>query len=326
MPMGLVKNERDEHLWSKAKSQAAKQGHTEDWAYINGIYQRMKGHKKSASLLEPLIKRANVDSAEKVRKAQQEKQYPGITQAHYNMLKSRYDEGHRDFWHVPPRIQSALSKATLDRPDLVVGVRRVPTGLMLYNARLNRYQSGDQLWMNPKRKMSILALSKPTGITKRSSLLASLEKSARVLSTRGRKQVAEKNFAMPASAAKSGTGQKGSYPIHDLPHARSALTYGKRFLSADEYDKLKARVYAKYPSLKKGNDMSKRGSLLDSLFKTAGKVPGVPDATGPYGRGAGPGKGTKSGLGLVMAKMERGEELTEEEKAILETAKGKIKK
>ena len=132
MPMGLVKTDREEELWSKAKAAAKKQGHTEDWAYINGIYQRMKGHKKSASLMEPLVK--------------------------------------------------------------------------------------------------------------------------------------------------------------------------------------------------KGNDMSKRGSLLDSLFKTAGKVPGVPDATGPYGRGEGPGKGTKSGLGLVMAKMERGEELTEEEKAILETARGKIKK
>jgi len=52
----------------------------------------------------------------------------------------------------------------------------------------------------------------------------------------------------------------------------------------------------------------------------------VPDATGPHGRGAGPGQGTKSGLGLIMAKMEKGEKLTEEEQAILESARGKIKK
>jgi len=61
------------------------------------------------------------------------------------------------------------------------------------------------------------------------------------------------------------------------------------------------------------------------LDKIAGKTPGVPDATGPYGRGAGPGQGTKSGLGLIMAKMEKGEKLTEEEQAILESARGKIK-
>lgn len=34
--------------------------------------------------------------------------------------------------------------------------------------------------------------------------------------------------------------------------------------------------------------------------KEAGETPGVPDGTGPYGRGAGPGKGTASGLGLLL--------------------------
>lgn len=43
MPTNVVKTERDERLWEKAKSSAAEQGHTEDWRYIMGIYKKMKG-------------------------------------------------------------------------------------------------------------------------------------------------------------------------------------------------------------------------------------------------------------------------------------------
>ena len=39
----FVKTPRDEHLWSKAKARAAAEGHTEDWAYITGIFKHMKG-------------------------------------------------------------------------------------------------------------------------------------------------------------------------------------------------------------------------------------------------------------------------------------------
>ena len=42
MPAGVVKPGQ-EHLWNKAKSVAAKQGRAKDWAYINGIFQKMKG-------------------------------------------------------------------------------------------------------------------------------------------------------------------------------------------------------------------------------------------------------------------------------------------
>lgn len=45
MPTNAVKTPRDEHLWSRAKEQAAKQGRAGDWAYVMGIYQRMKGSK-----------------------------------------------------------------------------------------------------------------------------------------------------------------------------------------------------------------------------------------------------------------------------------------
>jgi predicted ABC-type ATPase len=43
-----VKTPRDEALWERAKAQAAKQGHEKDYAYIMGIYQRMK---KSSGLV-----------------------------------------------------------------------------------------------------------------------------------------------------------------------------------------------------------------------------------------------------------------------------------
>lgn len=42
MPVGVVKRGQ-EHLWSKAKTLAAQQGRAKDWAYINGIFQKMKG-------------------------------------------------------------------------------------------------------------------------------------------------------------------------------------------------------------------------------------------------------------------------------------------
>lgn len=37
-----AKTKRDEEKWSKAKSQAKKQGRSEDYAYIMGIYKNMK--------------------------------------------------------------------------------------------------------------------------------------------------------------------------------------------------------------------------------------------------------------------------------------------
>jgi len=55
MPTNLVRTKKDEELWSRAKARAAEQGHKEDWAYVNGIYQRMKGNtKKTASLLHAI--------------------------------------------------------------------------------------------------------------------------------------------------------------------------------------------------------------------------------------------------------------------------------
>lgn len=45
MPANVVKTPEDERLWNKAKERAKEQGHTEDWPYVMGIFQRMKGNK-----------------------------------------------------------------------------------------------------------------------------------------------------------------------------------------------------------------------------------------------------------------------------------------
>ena len=41
MPSNLVKTDKEEKLWNKAKSLAEEQGHKEDWPYIVGIFKRM---------------------------------------------------------------------------------------------------------------------------------------------------------------------------------------------------------------------------------------------------------------------------------------------
>ncbi len=49
MPANVVKTERDEHLWNKAKRLGKGKGKNR-WAYIMGIYKKMKGEKKEAAL------------------------------------------------------------------------------------------------------------------------------------------------------------------------------------------------------------------------------------------------------------------------------------
>jgi hypothetical protein len=51
MPANVVKTARDEHLWEKAKKRAAAEGRPKDYAYVMGIFQRMK---KSEGDSEPL--------------------------------------------------------------------------------------------------------------------------------------------------------------------------------------------------------------------------------------------------------------------------------
>jgi hypothetical protein len=42
VPANAVKTPADEKRWAKAKTRAADQGHGEDWAYVMGVYKRMK--------------------------------------------------------------------------------------------------------------------------------------------------------------------------------------------------------------------------------------------------------------------------------------------
>ena len=49
----FVKTPEDERLWAKAKGLAEDQGHKEDWAYITGIFKKMKGGKVAAEFINP---------------------------------------------------------------------------------------------------------------------------------------------------------------------------------------------------------------------------------------------------------------------------------
>lgn len=54
MPVNVVKTERDEHLWEKAKQIASENGQAENWPYVMGIYKKMQGTEKTAGLLNTL--------------------------------------------------------------------------------------------------------------------------------------------------------------------------------------------------------------------------------------------------------------------------------
>lgn len=62
MPANVVKTKEDERLWEKAKERAKEEGHDEDWPYIMGIFQRMKGKKARLFaddlMLEHLLRKA----------------------------------------------------------------------------------------------------------------------------------------------------------------------------------------------------------------------------------------------------------------------------
>lgn len=61
------------------------------------------------------------------------------------------------------------------------------------------------------------------------------------LTTKGRKHIKAKNFALP----------ERRYPIHDRSHAANALARVAQYGTPAEKKKVKAAVYKKYPSLKK---------------------------------------------------------------------------
>lgn len=59
MPVSVVKSDRDEHNWERAKQIAAEEGHEKDWKYIMGIYKRMNPNRfknKEASFARELLR------------------------------------------------------------------------------------------------------------------------------------------------------------------------------------------------------------------------------------------------------------------------------
>lgn len=74
------------------------------------------------------------------------------------------------------------------------------------------------------------------------SFFSGFEKVAKQLSSRGRKQIAGKNFVFE---------KERRYPIHDISHARNALSRVAQYGNPAEQAEVKREVYNRYPSLRK---------------------------------------------------------------------------
>lgn len=73
------------------------------------------------------------------------------------------------------------------------------------------------------------------------------------LTTKARKKIAGKNFALP--------GRR--YPIEDASHARNALARVSQFGSPAEKARVRAKVHAKYPGMGKKKAAGKQKSLRE---------------------------------------------------------------
>jgi len=93
-----------------------------------------------------------------------------------------------------------------------------------------------------------------------------MKKIAKVLTTRGRKQISEENFALP--------GRR--YPIHDMAHARNALARVSQYGTPAEQAAVRAAVARRFPDIgkEKAATASKR-SILKSLGLIAGGAGGA---------------------------------------------------
>jgi len=77
-----------------------------------------------------------------------------------------------------------------------------------------------------------------------------------VLSTKQRKAMPKKSFALPSKRK----GGKGGYPIPDKSHARNALSRVSQFGSSSEKATVRAKVHSKFPGIQSGTSgLSKPG-------------------------------------------------------------------
>jgi hypothetical protein len=68
-----------EKLWNEAKKAAAKEGHGGDWAYVQGIFQRMvKGEPKPKSMDHKMPPKTNLANAARRKLAMKRKTGPSM--------------------------------------------------------------------------------------------------------------------------------------------------------------------------------------------------------------------------------------------------------
>jgi hypothetical protein len=97
----------------------------------------------------------------------------------------------------------------------------------------------------------------PKGANKKKFLIFKRDVAKDVLTTEGRKHIADTNFALPSER---------KYPIHDISHARNALARVAQHGTSEEQSKVQAAVYRKYPSLKPVNkEKSMDKELLEKI-------------------------------------------------------------
>ena len=80
------------------------------------------------------------------------------------------------------------------------------------------------------------------------------------LTTRQRKALPKKDFALPSKVKRSTRGTKktaGAYPINDITHARNALARVAQHGTPAEKRKVRAAVHKKYPSIGKTSKRKK---------------------------------------------------------------------
>jgi len=98
------------------------------------------------------------------------------------------------------------------------------------------------------------------------------DKVAADLSQAARADLPKKDFAVPAS--KSNTGER-AYPIPDRQHARSALGFAKLHGDASDYERVRAKVEAKFPDmLKKSSEDSEPKKTFFERNPNLGKLLG----------------------------------------------------
>jgi len=74
-----------------------------------------------------------------------------------------------------------------------------------------------------------------------------------VLTTKQRKAIPQKDFALPSK--RSASGGSGGYPIPDKSHARNALARVSQHGTSAQKATVRAKVHAKFPGIGSGKKL-----------------------------------------------------------------------